>query len=405
MAKGIGKGKDSDDDSCCSCCCACIGCIILTPFFLIIFGFALLFTENTRVQDILSYNNLTSKWEESVEDFSHTSFRVNGQLMEQITWATGSYYPVRDSCDKDGDPEGGCKSAQVAYYKLNSKTYDGYFSLTNSQDDVIYYASYPRVKVQILSKLDLLCLDEPMDCRENCEDNHGGDYSSGECRITEYLNRITIRVSKQNSTYTVDKNPAYPFYPKDKYGCYYSNDYDITEYSMSPSSVLIEIRHSADAYLLADYYTKGCSSTSTNNNNAAECFGSSSEEQIFAGYASLILGFIILVIYICIIVAICACCKSSFNKKYGKKIHKKTKNSSQIQNNMNNGIVVPTVSPIPTNYATQPYPANNNINSYPTAQPMNPSIPVAQTYNNYPIAQPYTDNNNFIPTAQFNHTM
>ena len=39
--------------------------------------------------------------------------------MEPITTSTGAFYPVRDSCDRAGDPEEGCVYTPALYYKVD----------------------------------------------------------------------------------------------------------------------------------------------------------------------------------------------------------------------------------------------------------------------------------------------
>lgn len=39
--------------------------------------------------------------------------------MEPITTSTGAFYPVRDSCNRDGDPEEGCVYTPALYYKVD----------------------------------------------------------------------------------------------------------------------------------------------------------------------------------------------------------------------------------------------------------------------------------------------
>ncbi|KAK8799627.1 hypothetical protein WA158_006175 [Blastocystis sp. Blastoise] len=383
QGKGQGKGKDGNE-SCCSKVCGCICCLVFLPIIFIALGLLFMVGKNTRVTDIKNYNEDAPKWTSYVDDFSRTSFTANGQLMDQITWSSGKYYPVRDSCDKSGDPEGGCVSAKVLYYSVNTLYFGGHLTVSNSQGETIHDGSYSSTQVTTYTKSQLSCTSDSSKCTEKCRDK-GGVFSGNVCRVTYYLNKLSVRVAKSGSSYNLDRSPVYSFLPSSSFGCYHSNNYGVASYSSTASSsVVIEVRHGADAYIVADYYTGGCSSKSTNDNS---CFGLSQTEQTVLGVVLFIIGAIILIAYVAIAIVICTCCKSSFKNKYGNKLHPTATNSSQIQSNMNNG----TIAPAPTNYATQ---------SYPTAQPINSSIPVAQTYNNYPVAQPYNNNNNYIPTAQ-----
>ena len=54
--------------------------------------------------------------------------------MDPDTTSTGAFYPVRDSCNRDGDPEEGCVYTSALYYKEDIPFSNSSLPITQSHD-------------------------------------------------------------------------------------------------------------------------------------------------------------------------------------------------------------------------------------------------------------------------------
>ena len=54
--------------------------------------------------------------------------------MDPDTTSTGAFYPVRDSCNRDGDPEEGCVYTSALYYKVDIPFSNSSLPFTLSHD-------------------------------------------------------------------------------------------------------------------------------------------------------------------------------------------------------------------------------------------------------------------------------
>ena len=54
--------------------------------------------------------------------------------MDPVTTSTGVFYPVRDSCNRDGDPEEGCVYTSALYYKVDIPFSNSSLPFTLSHD-------------------------------------------------------------------------------------------------------------------------------------------------------------------------------------------------------------------------------------------------------------------------------
>lgn len=170
MAKGKGKGK-GDDDSCGNCCCCICLCILLPPIIFIV-GLCILMAKNTRVERIAEsvlgcvvrrrYNKRAVEWNnQSIALFSNAHFSLNNAQVDfkPHTETSGSFYPMRDACNKKGDPAEGCVRTDAYMYK-------GYmYSQSSSQTSIrimsdgneVVDSSYSTEKVKYYSRSQLGC--------------------------------------------------------------------------------------------------------------------------------------------------------------------------------------------------------------------------------------------------------
>ena len=161
------------------------------------------------------YNSRAKIWmDNGIDFFRNASFYINnpGIKTEAISKTSGKYYPVRDSCKKDGDPEEGCLTTDALYYQLSavlpSTPYVRVVILGSSNETIVnerYRASF----TETLTPSDINCDDDLSECRSQCY-NKGGTWDSWneECTVYWYLSDFCYRVNKVNNRWQLDL-PAY----------------------------------------------------------------------------------------------------------------------------------------------------------------------------------------------------
>ena len=112
----------------------------------------------------LRYNNRAKEWvENGLETFEGQEFKLNDKFMSENREKSGEYYPVRDSCDKDGDPAEKCILTDALFYQglISVTVYDSYVSVVimNNSSSVVG-EQYPLSKTSYLSRSALGCTDE-----------------------------------------------------------------------------------------------------------------------------------------------------------------------------------------------------------------------------------------------------
>ena len=218
MAKGKGKGKGKgtgDSDSRCNCC-----CIILPPILFVI-GLFIILGDNSRVDRIeeyrfwvlitISYNERAQIWKDSgLESFKNISFYLDDSesALYPVSSTSGKYYPVRDKCQKDGDPEEGCVLTGAYYYKTTATlavSSTASFSIYGPSKELISEASYDSTQTIYYTASQLDCSDDTSTCSSKCR-SKGGSWSSAtrRCTVTKYLNELCYRVIKENGKWQLD---------------------------------------------------------------------------------------------------------------------------------------------------------------------------------------------------------
>lgn len=114
---------------------------------------------------ICRYNSRAKEWVESgINEFKDLTFTTNGVAMAPSTETSGKYYPVRDSCEKDGDPEDKCVYTQAYYYQSYIPVSSGFvtasvFGNTSS----IVNQQYESMHTEVYSESQLGCTDDEYD--------------------------------------------------------------------------------------------------------------------------------------------------------------------------------------------------------------------------------------------------
>ena len=78
--------------------------------------------------------------------------------MDAVTETTGKYYPVRDSCDKDGDPAEKCVYTQALFYQSYVSASSGFVSIElEANSSTFVNHQYETQQTNIYTQADLGC--------------------------------------------------------------------------------------------------------------------------------------------------------------------------------------------------------------------------------------------------------
>ena len=202
-----------------------LGCCCLLPPAIVLAGILFLSGENTRVERIekyrywvlitIRYNKRAQIWKDSgLESFKNISFYLDESesALYPVSSTSGKYYPVRDKCQKIGDPREGCVLTGAYYYKTTTTFPASSTSLTFSiygpSKESISKTSYDSIQTTYYTASQLDCSDNLSECSSMCG-SMGGSWSSSSriCTVTKYLNELCYRVIKENGKWQLDYSP------------------------------------------------------------------------------------------------------------------------------------------------------------------------------------------------------
>lgn len=146
--------------------------------------------------------------------------------LSPYTKTFGDNYPIRDKCNKKGDPAGGCVSTDALYFRVEiPKENMGQLPilLRNGVDGpVIYNGTYPISKKGV-QDWDMMGCNTDESCKRKCAAIEGEyDEQIKLCRYTNYLNELCYRVIDDDGVYHIDHPPFWDLYYYTGYpGCEY----------------------------------------------------------------------------------------------------------------------------------------------------------------------------------------
>ena len=126
------------------------------------------------------------------------------------TTTSGKYYPVRDSCDKDGDPAEKCVYTEALYYNKIIPLTSGTTTSINiaSGGETLVSREYENEYTEVYTPSELNCREEESRCYSKCHSKNGDWNSFTErCTVTYYLHSVCYRVVKENDIYQLDVPP------------------------------------------------------------------------------------------------------------------------------------------------------------------------------------------------------
>lgn len=105
------------------------------------------------------YNYRAKEWvEHGIESFKNVTFKLNNIIvLSENTERSGSFYPVRDTCDMEGDPKEHCIFTDALFYNTTIRLSSNYDVIITNENSVIIDEMYPREKVDVLSRTALNC--------------------------------------------------------------------------------------------------------------------------------------------------------------------------------------------------------------------------------------------------------
>ena len=126
------------------------------------------------------------------------------------TTTSGKYYPVRDSCDKDGDPAEKCVYTEALYYNTFvpvSSTSMTSITIMSGKEKLVS-KSFENMHIKVYTPSELGCSKERSKCSSKCHSKNGEWNSATErCTVTYYLHSVCYRVAKTNDNYKLDVPP------------------------------------------------------------------------------------------------------------------------------------------------------------------------------------------------------
>lgn len=145
---------------------------------------------------------------------------VNGQqtFLSPYNETFGENYPIRDKCDRKGDPRTGCMTTG-AYHFTSDLHYDDKNKVevvirNGESGTVIFNSTYTTTKVMGMTWESMGCSSVET-CKPIC-DIYGGEIqkSSRVCIYDAYLNELCYRVVlDSNGDYKIDLPPTWYLYP------------------------------------------------------------------------------------------------------------------------------------------------------------------------------------------------
>lgn len=108
------------------------------------------------------YNYRAKEWvDHGIQSFDNVTFRLNKEtVLSKSTERSGTFYPVRDKCTKEGDPSDHCVLTDALFYHTNISPSGDYVNVTiTNNNSVIIDVQYPRVTKKVFTYDDLNCED------------------------------------------------------------------------------------------------------------------------------------------------------------------------------------------------------------------------------------------------------
>lgn len=246
----------------------------------------LFFSPDERLKGITEYNSKVDKWNDEshnmfkdahfsldLDDFEMADFELN-------TDKPGHMYPVRDSCKENGDPDGGCKGAEAAYFKYSTKQYpkdEFVFSVFDEKDNSIVNATLvfpPKGKV--------------------------------------YYDKACYRLSKINDKYVLDpyedSNWLLRSNSHNGTGCYFGSNWEPLHAvnKLIPATFTVELRYYQDPVVYLSGLTFGCSELSSQGS----CFGLPKNTLTYISTLMMIVTGAMTLIELIVLIIVCVKCRN-----------------------------------------------------------------------------------------------
>lgn len=146
-----------------------------------------------------------------MEEFKGAKFTYEKTPLDMMTTKTGKYYPVSDSCNKDGDPEEKCVYTDALFYQTYASvsSSSSYTTITLMADnEELVSRKFANQQTTYYTASELGCTKDKSKCSSKCH-NKGGEWnsSSQQCTVHTYLSSVCYRVKKVGSSYKLDVPP------------------------------------------------------------------------------------------------------------------------------------------------------------------------------------------------------
>lgn len=158
-------------------------------------------------------------WEEwGIDQFKNAQFSVkigsDTYDLSECTETFGEYYPIREQCNRKGDPSEGCLTADAFHYrakipypKLDNVTIQ---VLNRNSGSLIYNETY-NLRNEKTESWETMNCDSSESCIALCTSWGGFSFEElGYCQYNSYLESLCYRVRHyEDNNYKIDDPPNY----------------------------------------------------------------------------------------------------------------------------------------------------------------------------------------------------
>lgn len=173
----------------------------------------------TTVPNFTRYNRYVKNWEEwGINEYKNAKFSVKVGIstytMNECTETFGENYPIREVCNRKGDPSDGCLTADAFHYRASvpyPKSDEVTIQVMNSESGTLVYNSTYKLRFEKAESWDTMDCNTPESCMALCQSWEGfGSEELKVCMYEAYLGNLCYRVHQSiGNDYEIDDPPDY----------------------------------------------------------------------------------------------------------------------------------------------------------------------------------------------------
>lgn len=171
---------------------------------------------------IYRYNRYVQNWEEwGIDDFKNGKFSVivgnSTYFFNECTETFGDNYPIREHCNRTGDPSNGCLTTRAFHYRAKipyPNADEVTVRIVNRESGTLIYNSTYQLRKDEAKTWDMMDCDSAESCVALCESWGGLSIADLKaCSYSAYLGNLCYRVRPADGyeevDYQIDHPPSY----------------------------------------------------------------------------------------------------------------------------------------------------------------------------------------------------